>query len=48
MTVHENERGLDDYTVSVSEQELKALRKVVKKADGRKSEVKMAREALGL
>jgi len=42
------EDNLDDYTVTCTEKELKALTEIVKDADGRKSEVKLARDVLGL
>jgi len=37
-----------DYALELTEKEAEALREAVKDADGRKSEVKLAREALGL
>ena len=39
---------LADYTLELSETEANALKEAVKDADGRKSEVKLAREVLGL
>lgn len=46
--VSELNSGLEDYTISVSEAELEALREVAREADGRKSETKLAREVLGI
>lgn len=46
--VSNNPDGLDDYVISCTEKELEALREAVKDADGRKSEVKLAREVLGI
>lgn len=37
-----------DYALELTEKEAEALRAAVKDADGRKSEVKLAREVLGL
>jgi len=49
MTVTDAPEGaLDDYHITCSQQELEALREAVKDADGRKSEVKLAREVLGM
>ena len=40
--------SLDDYNITLTESELKALRTAVRDADGRKSETKIAREVLGI
>jgi len=40
--------SLADYTLELTEEEAEALKEVVKDADGRKSEVKLARKVLGL
>jgi hypothetical protein len=37
-----------DYALELTEAEADALKEAVRDADGRKSEVKMAREVLGL
>ena len=37
-----------DYVIECSEKELEALTEVVKEADGRKNETKLAEKALGL
>ncbi len=42
------EGALDDYHITCSQKELEALREAVDDADGRKSEVKVAREVLGM
>lgn len=41
-------KGRDDYVIPVTADELEALKAAVKDADGRKSEVKKAREILGI
>jgi len=46
--VHKLDSGMEDYNVTLTEKEMKALRDAVQDADGRKSEVKLAREVLGL
>lgn len=40
--------SLADYHIDLTEEEFEALKAAVKDADGRKSEVKLAREVLGL
>jgi len=37
-----------DYALELTEKEAEALKEAVKDADGRKSEVKLARQVLGL
>jgi hypothetical protein len=37
-----------DYVLELTDKEAEALKQAVKDADGRKSEVKLAREVLGL
>jgi len=37
-----------DYSLELTEKEAEALKEAVKDADGRKSEVKLARKVLGL
>lgn len=46
--VSNNPGGVDDYIISCTEAELDALKEAVRDADGRKGEVKMARDVLGL
>ena len=48
MKLSRKDCGMHDYVLELSEQEADALKKAVKDADGRKSEVKLARELLGL
>jgi outer membrane protein OmpA-like peptidoglycan-associated protein len=48
MALNETCSGLADYNLELSEKEAEALRKVLKNADGRKSEVKLAKDALGV
>ena len=48
MALSKTDRGMADYVLELSEEEAQALKEAVKDADGRKSEVKTAREALGL
>ena len=48
MTVHKKAQGESDYVIELTEAELEALRETAREADGRKSEVKLAREVLGL
>jgi len=43
-----NDGSLHDYTLELTEKEAEALKEAVKDADGRKSEVKLARKVLGL
>jgi hypothetical protein len=40
--------SVTDYYGEFSEEEVEALRDVVKRADGRRKETKLAREALGI
>ena len=39
---------IGDYALELTEEEANALKEAVRDADGRKSEVKLAREVLGL
>lgn len=40
--------AMDEYVIELSEDELEALREVARRADGRRSETKTAREVLGI
>lgn len=40
--------GRDDYNITLTEGEMDALKEAVRDADGRKGEVKKAREVLGI
>lgn len=40
--------SLDDVVIACSEEELEALREVARRADGRRSETRLAREVLGI
>lgn len=42
------EASIDDYNITLTEKELEALTTVVREADGRKSETKIACEVLGI
>ena len=46
--VSDNPSALAEYHLDLTEEQLKALKVAVKDADGRKSEVKLARELLGV
>jgi len=46
--VSNKHEGLEDVIIACTDKELEALRIAVKNADGRKSEVKLAREVLGV
>jgi len=48
MPVMENDTGMADNLIAASDEEVAAIREVLRDADGRKSEVKLAREALGM
>jgi hypothetical protein len=46
--VHSKEVGLSDAVIELTDEELRALRETARDADGRKSEVKLARRVLGI
>jgi len=46
--VHKIEQGLSDAVIEITDEELRALRETARDADGRKSEVKLARQVLGI
>ena len=48
MVLQQTDQGMADYVLELSEAEAEALKDTVRSADGRRSEVKTARDALGL